>query len=96
MKHYIYSQHDTFGKFFNAPIVSQMDPIDFAESVKRSISLCDDPVKLRTIQDCELVLIGEFDDVKGIITPVNHQVLIKSAEFFRKDLSHGNSESSKK
>lgn len=62
MKKYIYSQHDERADFYNHPMISEIEPVAFAENIKRSIMLCRDPKQLAMLADCKLCFLGTFDD----------------------------------
>lgn len=65
MKKHLYSQYDVNAKFFNHVQMSEVEPEEFAENVRRSIVLCRDPKMIDMIKDCHLLHLGTFDDVSG-------------------------------
>lgn len=77
MKKFLYSQYDKEAQFFNHVQMSEIEPKEFAENIRRSIVLSRDPNAIRAVANCKLVELGTFDDETG-----KFDILKKPVEIF--------------
>lgn len=82
MKKFLYSQYDKEAQFFNHVQMSEIDPKEFAENIRRSIVLSRDPNAVRAVANCHLVNLGTFDDETGKFDILKKPVVIFDCQKF--------------
>ena len=82
MKKYLYSQYDKEAQFFNHLQMSEIEPKEFAENIRRSIVLSRDPNAIKAVANCQLVELGAFDDETGKFDILKKPVVIFDCQKF--------------
>lgn len=92
MLHYVYSWFDKVSKC-HLPVISDSAPVaNLVETYHREIyKIISDEKTVNNLKDKNLVLVGTFDDVTGVITPC-HEVILDMDNLILNAVSAGGSD----
>lgn len=75
---HVYALFNSYIEAFDAPFVEQADEKTLLEGYRRSIFLNPQKFYDLWLHEKTLMYLGEFDDVKGILTPIDQPKSVKA------------------
>lgn len=82
MRYMVYALQNAYLGAFDLPVVHQLSPEDMIESYRRLVVQDPERCYQSYVHEKTLCVIGEFDDITGIITPVEPKKIKELAGLF--------------